>query len=458
MKIVFFSIKKLLTLILIFFCFNNLSFSQEKFVIHNKRQSDKIKFKLVNNLIIIPVEVNGVNLSFLLDTGVSKPIIFNFLNVSDTLKIKDTETIFLRGLGDGEPIKALKSKNNIFKIGEAVKLNQDLYAVYDSNLNFTPRLGFPVHGIIGFDLFKDFIVEINYSNKVLKLTNPEKYTYKKCRKCERLNLEFYHNKPYINTEVTINKKKIPVKLLIDSGGSDALWLFEDEALGIKSSNKYFYDFLGHGLSGSVYGKRSKIEKFSLKSFELNKVNVSFPDSTYISYARKHKNRNGSLSGNILKRFNVIFDYQNAIITLTKSRYFNEKFHYNKSGIELAHDGLRFVKEVDNLSGNDNDRFGNSTDQGDNTKIIIDTQYKLVLKPAYAIVELRENSPAKKAGLLVGDIIWSINNKSTDQFKLQEVIHMLYGDSGKRIKLKVVRNGNITLTFEFQLEDLFQFAQ
>ena len=37
-------------------------------------------FKLINNLIIIPVEVNGVTLSFLLDTGVSKPIIFNFLN------------------------------------------------------------------------------------------------------------------------------------------------------------------------------------------------------------------------------------------------------------------------------------------------------------------------------------------------------------------------------------------
>ena len=27
-------------------------------------------------------------------------------------------------------------------------------------------------------------------------------------------------------------KQIPVKLLIDSGGSDALWLFEDDSLGI----------------------------------------------------------------------------------------------------------------------------------------------------------------------------------------------------------------------------------
>ncbi|NMH88581.1 PDZ domain-containing protein [Flavivirga algicola] len=451
MKIVFLSINKLLCLVLVFFCFSGLGFSQGKFIIENKKQTDKVKFKLINNLIIIPVEVNGVKLSFLLDTGVSKPIIFNFLNVSDTLKIKETETIFLKGLGEGESVETLRSRNNVFKIGDAIKLNQDLYAVYNSNLNFAPRLGFPVHGIIGFDLFKDLVVEINYSKKILKLTTPEKYTYKKCKKCERLNLEFYNNKPYINADVAINRVITPVKLLIDSGGSDALWLFEDNSLGIKSNNKYFYDFLGHGLSGSVYGKRSKARSFFLRSFELNNVNVSYPDSTYILHARKLKGRNGSLSGNILKRFNIVFDYRRAKITLTKNHYFNEKFQYNKSGIELAHNGLRLVQERDNFIGNDN--YGNSQEQS-GTRIMINPQYKLSLKPAYTIVELREGSPAEKAGLLKGDVILSINNKSTYHFKLQELIIMFYGDSGKRIKLKVERGDKI-LTFEFRLENLFQ---
>jgi len=278
--------KKRILVIILFFCLYNFSFSQGKFIIQNNKQSDKIKFKLINNIIAIPVEINGVTLSFLLDTGVSKPIIFNFLNVSDTLKIKNTETISLRGLGEGESVDALKSKRNIIKIGDAINLNQDLYAVYDVNLNFAPRFGFPVHGIIGYDLFKDFVVEINYSNKFLRLTQPKKYTYKKCKKCERLNLEFYNNKPYVNAEVWTNKRIIPVKLLIDSGGSDALWLFEDDSLGIKSSDKYFYDFLGHGLSGSVYGKRSKVENFSLKNFVLDNVNVSYPDSTFINASLK----------------------------------------------------------------------------------------------------------------------------------------------------------------------------
>lgn len=427
-------------------------YSQGKFVIQNEKRSDKIRFKLINNLIVIPVEINGIELSFLLDTGVSKPIIFNFLNVSDTLKIKDAKKIYLRGLGEGESVEALKSKNNVFKIGDAIKLNQDLYAVFDANLNFAPRLGVPVHGILGFDLFKDFVVEINYSHKYIRITEPKSYRYKACKKCEIFNLEFYNNKPYINTEVKINNKQIPVKLLIDSGGSDALWLFEDEALGIVINNKYFEDFLGHGLSGSVYGKRSKIDEFSLKSYVLKRANVAYPDSVSISHAKKFAGRNGSLAGNILKRFNIIMDYRNALVTFKKNGYFHEKFSYNKSGIELAHNGVRFVKERENFVPNDNN-LSNETNQN-GTRIVFDSHYKFSLKPAYEIVELRINSPAYRAGLKNGDVVLSVNRKPAHQYTLQQIMYMFYDDEGKKIKLRIDRKG-VILNYSFLLEDFFK---
>ena len=436
--------------VIVFFFLNNPVFSQGKFTVQNKHKSDKVRFELINNLIIIPVEINGVTLSFLLDTGVSKPIIFNFLNISDTLKTKNTESIFLRGLGEGEQVEALKSTNNILKIGDAIKLNQELYAIYDVDLNLAPKLGFPVHGIIGNDIFKDLIVEINYSNKYLKLTEPKVYRYKKCKKCETFNLEFHNSKPYINTEVSIKNKEIPVKLLIDSGGSDVLWLFENDSLGIKSSDMFFNDFLGHGLSGSIYGKRSTIDALHLKSFVLKNANVAYPDSTSVLYARMVKDRNGSLAGNVLKRFNLIFDYQKAKVTLKKNSFFKEKFSYNKSGIELAHDGVRLVKELDNKTSN-----GYSLERSDNVanniKIALETRYKISLKPAYVIVELIRNSPAEKVGLLKGDIIVSINSKASHQFTLQQLIQEFHEDSGKRIRLKVDRNG-IELTFNFKLEN------
>jgi len=91
-------------------------FSQGNFELKNG-VSDKIHFKFVNNLIVIPVTINGVPLSFLLDTGVSKPIIFNFFNLKEELSIHDTELILIHGLGNDESIEALRSSNNTVIMG-----------------------------------------------------------------------------------------------------------------------------------------------------------------------------------------------------------------------------------------------------------------------------------------------------------------------------------------------------
>ena len=434
--------------IFIFCCvFSFQSFSQGNFILR-KGNKDRINFKLIHNLIVIPVEINGAKLSFLLDTGISKPIIFNFFNLTEDLQINQTERIYLRGLGGGDPVEALKSKGNIFRIGKAININQDLYAIFDPSLNFAPLLGVPIHGIIGYDLFKDFVVEVNYTNKYIRLHDPESYKLKKCKKCNSLPLEFHNNKPYLNASVSIAGNKTKVKLLIDSGSSDALWLFDDEDITIP--DKYFEDFLGRGLSGSVYGKRSKLDKFSIAGFELKKINVAFPDSMSVSYAKKIKDRNGSLGGEILKRFNIILDYPNSKITLKKNRFFSSPFYYNKSGITLEHNGVRVIKQINKGSGIT--RFNSESETTGSVTVFVAYTYKYSLAPAFTIVELRENSPAKNTGLILGDVILAVNNKEVHLYSLQDIIQMFYGEEGKRISLLIDRNG-IQLRFNFRLEKL-----
>ncbi|WP_323788321.1 aspartyl protease family protein [Psychroserpens sp.] len=424
------------------------SYGQGDFNLPGK-DNDKIKFQLINNLIIIPIELNGVELSFILDTGVSKPILFNITN-TDSLQIKNVETIYLRGLGEeGKPIEALKSKKNFTKIGNAINVNQDIYVIFDNSINFTNRLGVNVHGIIGYDLFKNFIVEVNYTSKYIKLNKPEKYVYKTCKKCEVFDLSLFNNKPYIETEVKVDSDLIPVKLLIDTGSSDAIWLFEDVSLGLQPFNDmYFNDYIGKGLSGNVYGKRSRIKMFKMKSFELEDVNVAFPDSSSIGNARKIKNRNGSVSGEILKRFNLIVDYGNSKITLKKNRNFKTPFYYNRSGIVLEQTGSRVVKEKEDRG---HLGYGNAKDE---TKIELSTYYKYSLKPAYSIVALRKGSPAEKVGLQIGDELLSINGKKTHELKLQRIMEYFKNDIGKLIRLRIERDGEVML-FEFRLEDVFK---
>lgn len=430
---------------LLVFC--GYSYSQSRFHLQKKERT-KVKFQLIHNLIIIPVEINGVPLSFLLDTGVSKPILFNIVNSSDSLELKHVESIYLRGLGDKGYIQALKSGKNRFKIGGAINGDQDIFIISDESINFTPRLGVPVHGIIGYDIFKDFIVEINYGSKYIRLNNPETFNYRKCTKCETLNLSLVGNKPFIDGIVEVNGKNISVKLLMDSGGSDALWLFENESLGlVPEKDTYFVDFLGKGLSGSVHGKRSKIKRFSLEDFHLKNVNVAYPDSAAVSFARKFKERSGSMGGELLKRFNIIMDYKNAKVTFKKNKHFKVPFEYNKSGIVLEQDGVRVIKERESNTSSKTDRYG------DNSYTITATEnYKFVLKPAFRIVELRPGSPAERIGLMLGDVILSINNKDVNHLKMQEVHTLFKAEDGKLIKLKIERDG-VIMRFNFKLESL-----
>lgn len=101
--------KRFLFLLIVVLYGTGSVFGQSKFNLLNT-ESDKINFQLIDNLIIMPVSVNGIELSFLLDTGVSRPILFNILNFADSLHLKNLKTISLRGLGADGAVSSIKSE------------------------------------------------------------------------------------------------------------------------------------------------------------------------------------------------------------------------------------------------------------------------------------------------------------------------------------------------------------
>ena len=97
-------------------------FSQSKFKMPTTLKKQTISFKLISNLIVFPIKVNGKELNFILDSGVGATILFN-LNDRDSVHLKNVAKIKLRGLGSEEPVDAILSKGNEFqlksKIGRA---------------------------------------------------------------------------------------------------------------------------------------------------------------------------------------------------------------------------------------------------------------------------------------------------------------------------------------------------
>ena len=425
--------------------------AQQYLLPSGKERTDRIRFELINNLVIIPMEVNGASLNFILDSGVSKPILFN-LTGQDSIELKQVSPITIRGLGVGEPVEALRSLGNTFSVHSLKNLSQELYVVLDKEMNFSSSLGIPVHGIIGYDLFRDYIVEINYSSQYLRFHDPETYTRKIRRDEVTLPLTLTGNKAFLHGSVVVNNQdEIPVKLLMDTGSSDALWLFPDAEKGLTVPDKHYEDYLGKGLSGTIHGKRTKIQQVRLGDFVLQDAKAAFPQMESFRLATNLGDRNGSAGGELLKRFNMIIDYPGHRITLSKNALFNKPFQFNLAGIELEHAGIRYIAE---RIANSNGFVQNDDNSFSSVQIMVGSQTRLSLVPEIVVSAIRAGSPAEEVGLRTGDVILAVNGKPVHRYKLQEVMEMINSKKGRSIRVLIERY-NQDLLFSFVVRDLFE---
>ena len=401
--------------VVMFFFGNITTIAQEGFLLPKGKKVDRFSFKLINNLIVVPVELNGVELSFILDTGVDKTVLFGVAQ-KDSVEIKNVQKIKIRGLGGQESKEALRSFNNTFKLGKAVDVDHIIYVVFDEMVDFYKYMGVPIHGIIGYEYFKDFEVTVKYSSRKI-VTRYFKNTIRKpCLKCDLLPLDFFKNKPYINIAVN---DEMPISMLIDSGSSDALWLFDSEKHIDETSINYFEDFLGYTLSGAIYGKRSRVLSVAIGKFTFEEVTSAFPDNISYDGIELKEERGGSIGGALLSRFNTTIDYKNKRLVLKKNRRFKNPFDYDLSGLTLIYDGSYRVKELQDVkseglsiafSGKQNSSTSNNT-------IRIDPLYQLFTAPKVVITEVREDSAADLAGLKVGDALIKINGSFSYNYEL-----------------------------------------
>lgn len=434
--------------LILFFITPLFLFGQDGFKLNSKKKKLKIPFQLINNLIFIPINVNGVDLNFLLDTGVEETILFS-LDDKEEIQFFNVETIKLRGLGSSEYIEGLKSdKNKLHISNDFWDDNHQLFIILDQTFNISSSVGIPVNGIIGSKVFKNYKIEINYiTKKLIVHQNSNRLDRKLNKKFKEFDIALEKNKPYIVANLTFESKNLNARLLLDIGNTDALWLFPSRVKDLEIPKKNFDDYLGKGFSGEIYGKRAKVDKLLFDTFQFKEPYVSFPDSISIQHVTLAKDRIGSVGAEILRRFRLVFDYQNNKLYLKKNSHFSHPFNFNMSGVEFVHEGLQWVQETVMLS---------TTNQNTNnggTLINLDPyKYKFELKPVFSIGNVRKNSPAFEVGLKKGDVVISINGKKTYNMSLQELNNLMKSEEGKKIIIEVERK-NLLYKYTFYLKSI-----
>jgi Txe/YoeB family toxin of Txe-Axe toxin-antitoxin module len=433
-----------------FFIFFSISWAQGGFKIETDKKKITIPFKFINNLIIIPVEVNGTKLNFLLDTGVSETLLFS-LDETEQVKFEKIEKIKFNGFGNKEAFEGLKSSNNKVSIRNFVDNNHIVYIVLDQEINISSQVGYPINGIIGYQFFKNHPIEIKYKkNKIIVYDTITSLSKKDEKKYTKFPITIEEDKPYIYSKIAFENQEsnLNAKLLIDTGNSDALWLFKEKDSSIVIPKINYLDFLGRGFSGNIYGKRGRLESFELGNFKFKKPLISFPDTTATNGIDMVEKRVGSIGSEIMKRFNSIFDYKNNVIYLNKNGNFILPFNYNMSGIDIQHEGLQWFKE----EYEENAASAQVTFESGGNKVTRNLKYKFVLKPTYSILSVSKGSPAEIAGFKEGDVIIKINNEFTRDYTLQQIKDILKSEEGRTISLEVERKGK-PYKAKFQLKSI-----
>ncbi|MBJ6117881.1 aspartyl protease family protein [Pontibacter sp. BT310] len=372
----------------------------------------KIPFKLVHNLIVITVKINDSKpLNFILDSGVNSTLITQ-LNFTDSLSLNNSRKITVQGLGQGFELEALISSGNNMFLRGIEGVNHEVYVLLEDIFNLSTRMGMPVHGIIGYDIFKNFIVKINYNTQVITLYKPDtKLRISKRAEVQELSIE--DCKAYVYAKVRqYNGDSLNVKLVVDTGASHSLSLYLPTNDKLKLPPKVMEAYLGRGLSGDIHGKIGRINSMSLGRHQFENLPASYPDEQAIKVALNIANRNGNLGSDILKRFTVIFDYPHNRLVLLPNRKYKQPFSYNIAGFEVS-----------------------TPMPGYNV---------------YVVSNVSENSAAKEAGIKPGDQLMTINGKHCYDLDLNNILNLLEGKPGHQLKLTLQRNTtpySVTLTLQ-----------
>ena len=421
---------------LIFFnCFVGFSQSSDGFQFHrSNKRSYKINFKAYNNLIIIKVKLNGQYMNFLLDTGVDKTVLFGLKDIDGKIKNK-SEKILIRGVSGKQKTFAYYIKNNVLEIGKLKDDSHNIYAIFDQNFNISNKIGYQIQGIIGFEFFRNLIVKISYSNKFLKIYNPEFFS-KKLRSYQALDLRLYLRKPYIKSSVKKNEYWQDYVFLLDTGSGDAVWVMPEEDK--EFPNSYFYDILGYGLADIITGIRSKAKALQVGKHIMQKPKIAYPDTTLykgVSFTKK----SGVLGAEIMRRFDWVLDYSNAKAYIKPNNNYYDDFNYDMSGLLFKYDGYLNITRYE-IVFPQTDQKNNYNNETDFKK----AKQQLILeqRPILKVAAVRYNSSAYQAGFLENDIILKIDGRDSYKFNLDEISGILSSKEGRKINFVIERNGYV----------------
>lgn len=387
--------------------------SQEEYLLRDATRPLRIPFDYYNNFVVINVNFEGLPLRFIVDTGAEHTIILQ-KEITDLLRIDYDRRVRLMGADLSEELYGYTVSGASIKIGEGGSILTNIVVLEDNFLNLDNLIGLDIHGILGSNVLKHFVTGFDFRSGYITLSKHEHFKGVPGN-FDTIPLTIYRNKPYVKSQLTLSGGEvIDANLLMDTGASLSLLLYESDRNKIKIPEQYITGSLGLGLGGNILGFMGRIEQMKVGDFTFENLVSNFQRIGEMDSVLIQRDRHGIVGNVILSKFTLIIDYQKAELYVKPNRNFKKKIRYDKSGLVIVYAG-------DNL----------------NTLMILD---------------VIEGSPAFKAGLQPGDRIIKFRGWPAKFFTMQGISKRLSAKAGRKVSMTILRNDEKE-KYRFKLRDL-----
>jgi outer membrane lipoprotein-sorting protein len=304
------------------------------YIITKCERTDPIPFQFTNDRIYLKGYINGEGpFDFILDSGAAASVINKSL--AERLYLAPAGEFKATGIGgfEGMSLVQLDSINleGVGLYGQVVVAMElpDLLARYE---------GRPVDLILGYDCLSRFATEIRFSDSTVTFHEakgfaaPAGYSFLNCSYSSRV--------PVINGRI----EDVGGKFILDTGSGSSIDLSEPfiKRTGIEKGRRLFESEL-HGFGGRVKIMVGRIRLISLGPYLMENVVVGFAEDARFGVLSMHE-YDGIIGNEVLRRFDLIFDYAGDRLAIRPNSSFEEEFRTVKSGmiLELSEDGRIIV--------------------------------------------------------------------------------------------------------------------
>ncbi|WP_256002745.1 aspartyl protease family protein [Pedobacter deserti] len=373
----------------------------QTFRLDGKRKQQRVAFDHVRNLVIVKMYVNDKGpYNFILDTGVG-PMIVTDSAIASMVDQHKLRPITIAGMGGNVVLNALACDHMKVRLGRAVASSIPAAILEDDAFGLSAYVGMKISGLLGYDFFSSFVVDVNYSARKLRFGSGKDTPQ---RRGEKIDIELIGNKPHTVVELMVpGRGKIAARVVLDNGASHALSLESLDNLPFPVPDQSIAANLGVGLGGPISGRIARMPEMRMGGFVFTGVLTSFPEYDRQAGLRFLETRHGNLGADILSRFNMVIDYAGNAMYLRPNSTYRKPFEHDMSGMELFADasGSRFF-----------------------------------------IGRIEPGSPAEEAELKPGDELITVNFNRSKSLNLSALNMLLRSGDGTILYFSVNRGGEL----------------